>query len=166
MNHLVVLHSQVLPVLLQVGHLHEVPSGERFTDVGVILLGVEIRADLLDAQALHNPHLNTRRVCHYKPYRSGPHRGDQLWLMPARRRDRDIRTGHNNCLAIFQTAAEMQQGRVAGEWVTNIEYCGDLLGRCLALPAVNEESMPHADQTSDPNKVSNTIQDFLCMKSN
>ena len=68
MDHLVVLHSQVLPVLLQVGHLHEVPSGERFTDVGVVVLGVEIRADLLDAQALHNPHLS-KHLCHRKASR-------------------------------------------------------------------------------------------------
>lgn len=57
MNHLVVLDGQVLALPLQVGHLHEVASGEGLADVDVVGLVVEGRRDQAHVVAGAEAHL-------------------------------------------------------------------------------------------------------------
>ena len=49
MNHLIILHCQIVACLLQVGNLHEVAAGESFADVWIVILGVEVCAGQLNA---------------------------------------------------------------------------------------------------------------------
>ena len=55
LDHLVVLHSQVVARPLQVSHLHEEAGAERLPDVQVIILAGEVRAGPLQVEPVHNP---------------------------------------------------------------------------------------------------------------
>lgn len=63
-HHLVVLHSQVVALLLEVRHLHEQPGGEAAADVHVVVAGVEGGAEQGQLQLLHDAFQLVAHVLH------------------------------------------------------------------------------------------------------
>ena len=55
LDHLIVLHSEIVARPLQVRHLHEEAGAERLPDVQVVILAGEVRAGSLQVEPVHDP---------------------------------------------------------------------------------------------------------------